>query len=66
MFIDIAESDKHNDISRLTGINKQVQQEAYINACQSIDSLNSNLQLYFGYLDIKPPAAAEAAGAAES
>ena len=64
LFIDIAESDKHNDISRLTGINKQVQQEAYINACQSIDSLNSNLQLYFGYLDIKPPAAAGAAGAA--
>lgn len=46
-------ADKGDEIARLTGIHKQDQQDAYVKACESIDSLNSNLQLYFGYVDIR-------------
>ena len=64
LFIQIKDIDRGDQIAELTGIDKHEQQEAFVNACESIDSLNSNLQLYFGYLDITPPAVAGAAGAA--
>ena len=51
LFNDMA--DKGDEIARLTGIHKQDQQDAYVKACESIDSLNSNLQFYFGYVDIR-------------
>jgi len=59
----------NNQIADLSEVKRQDQQESFIDACELIDSLNSNLQLYFGYLDITPPAAAgaaEATGADES
>lgn len=63
LFNDMA--DKGDEIARLSEIHKQDQQDAYVKACESIDSLNSNLQLYFGYVDIRPPSVAGAATAAE-
>ena len=49
----IADIDKGHQIADLSEISRQDQQESFINACESIDSLNSNLQLYFGYIDIR-------------
>lgn len=59
LFVDISQVDNGGEISRLTEISSEVQKDAFINVCESIDSLNSNLQLYFGYIDIIAPVAAE-------